>query len=532
MGAPVFKSIRQAMRNASTVALLLTAATPCGAQVANPVSMTTDPGDLAVMSEVASAVASRKPDMARLDAALAKLPRPTPLRGMVQTVRAGVLANAKDPAPAVAAIEEALRLLPNDPRPKLVATGIFTFSGSPQRAADLWMLASRESPDFARMSDRYSMMALIGRLTDVGDRVRADRLRARLDEIGFSAGLAAERSAGALARTRVAVRGQRESEALLSVTAISDPDDLLSLFIDQSYAMLWPRITEWAGPDLAAQSRRYLEELRGEWAAADNFDTATAYARELAKLEAYAAVEALFLPMFDRVRPGAELEGVEFLAPIVARSLAVLGRGAEARALLAKVAGAMPTDSGANALNIDGAYVTLAAIKVDWPEVIVRADTFLARAQNLGSDVNTSAVIQTKAWQACALWRTGRTAEAQQISAEVSLAEAVAPNSVMNMILCRGNSVAARALIIARLADETTRDWALRFVQPVPAPLSTPLALLTHPVAQATRTAPDVVAAVKRSGRILTRPVNAKLPKGFDPFRAQPTSTPAGPDTI
>jgi len=520
------------MRYASTIALLLAAATPGATQVANPVARTTDPGDRAVMEEAASAVASRTPDIARLDAALAKLPRPTPLRGMVQTVRAGVLANAKDPAPAVAAVEEALRLLPDDPRPKLVAVGIFTFAGSPQRAADLWMLASRESPDFARMSDRYLMKALVGRLTDIGDRVRADRISARLDEIGFSAGLAPERSTGALARTREAVRSQRESEALLSVTAIGDPDDLLTLFIDRSYAMLWPPITDWAGPDLAAQSRRYLEELRGDWAAADNFETATPYARRLASLEAHAAVDALFLQMFDRVRPGAELEGVEYLAPIVARSLAILGRGAEARALLAKVTAAMPDDYGANTLNIDGAYVTLATIQTDWPQVVTRADTFLARAKNLGSDVNTSAVIQIQAWRACALWRTGRTAEAQQAKAEVLLAEAVAPNSVMSMHLCRGDSGAARALIIARLADETTRGWALRFAQPVRDRTPTPLEFLMKPVAQAVRTAPDVVAAANRSGRILPQPVNATIPKGFDPYRAQPTSTPVDPNTI
>ena len=144
------------MRHALTIALLIAAASPVTAQVTNPLAATTDPGDRAVMAEAASAVASRTPDIARLDAVLAKLPRPTPLRGMVQTVRAGVLANAKDPAPAVAAVEEALRLLPDDPRPKLVAAGIFTFAGSPQRAADLWILASRESPGFARMSDRYN----------------------------------------------------------------------------------------------------------------------------------------------------------------------------------------------------------------------------------------------------------------------------------------------------------------------------------------------------------------------------------------
>jgi hypothetical protein len=232
------------------IALLLAASAPVAGQVANPLAMTTDASDRAVMAEAASAVASRTPDIGRLNATLAKLPRPTPLRGMGQTARAGVLANARDAGPAVAAIEDALRLLPDDPRPKLVAAAIFTFSGSPQRAADLWMEASRLSPDFARMTDRYIVMAMIGRLTDIGDRARADRISARLAEIGFSNGLAPERSNAALAKTREAVRNQQQTDALLAVTTIGDPDDLLTLYIDKRYVALWPRIAEWAGPIL------------------------------------------------------------------------------------------------------------------------------------------------------------------------------------------------------------------------------------------------------------------------------------------
>lgn len=514
------------------IALLVGAAAPGAAQIPDPLAITTDAGDRAVMSEAASAVASRTPDIARLNAVLAKLPRPTPLRGMVQTVRAAVLSMAKDAGPAVAAVEEALRLLPDDPRPKLVATGIFTFSGSPQRAADLWMEASREEPEFARMSDRYLMMALVGRLNDIGDRVRADRISARLGEIGFSAGLANERSRTALARTREEIRSHDDSGALSNVTAIGDPDDLLTLYIDRRYTVLWPRIAEWAGSDLADQSRRYLEELRGDWVAADDFRTATPYARRLASLGAYDVVVSLFKPMFERVRPGGEQEDFEFLAPIVARSLAVLGQGTEARALLAKAAAAIPAEDGGNALNIEGSYMTLATIGMDWPQVVAHADTFLARAHSLGSNVNRSAVVQVQAWRACALERAGRAAEAQLATAEVLLTQAVAPDPAMDMHLCRGDVGAARALVFAGLADENTRGWALRFVQPVPGRARTPLERLMEPVAQAVRTAPDVVAAANRVGRILPQPVAASVPAKFDPYRARPRLKPLGPRAV
>jgi hypothetical protein len=521
------------MRYVLRFALLLALAAPSSAQVANPFGIAADPTDQAMIAEVATVLANwRTPDISKLDAVLAKLPRPTALRGLVQTTRAAVLGAGSDMAPAVAAIEDALRLLPDDPRPKMVATGIFTFAGSPQRAADLWMEAGRLSPEIARTSDRYVMSALIGRLNDIGDRGRADRVSARMGEIGFAAGLPNERSSAALARTREQVRANRIEDALSAVMAVTNPDDLLTLYTDRSYAMLWPRIAEWAGPDLAAQSRRYLEELKGEWTAADDFRTATPYARQLASMGAYDVVVSLFYPMFDRVRPDGEQEDAEFLAPVVARSLAFVGRDAEARALLAKIAAAMPQNDMGNALNIDGAYLSLAAVQTDWPQYVARADAFLARAQRLGSNVNRSASIQVQAWRACALSRTGRAADAQQPSAEVLLEAAITPNSAMDMLVCRGDTEGAKALVIARLADEATRGWALHVVQPERSDPATPLERLMMPVRQKVRSSPDVLAAVNRVGRILPQSVNAQLPPGFDPFRARPTPKPLGPDAV
>ena len=520
------------MKIVTAIVLLLTTAMPSSAQVVDPLVMTTDPGDVAVMAEASLAVAGSKPDITRLNAVLAKLPRPTPLRGVVQTVRAWVLAAASDMGPAVTTVEEALRLLPDDPRPKLAATYIFTFSGSPQRAADLWMRASQESPDMARLSDRYLMTALVSRLTDIGDGVRADRVSARLGEIGFSAALAPERSSAALARTRDAALNPRGDDAQSLVTAIGDPNDLLSLYVDRKYKSLWPRIAEWAGTDLEPQSLRYLEELRADWTAADDFDTAAPYARRLASMEAYSAVVTLFLPMFDDDKWNNEQNGAEFLAPIVARSLARLGRVKEADDLLVKVAASMPVPDGGRGLNIDGTYVNLAATQTDWPQLLVRADTFLEHAKPIANIINQSAMIEVLAWRACALSRLGRSTDAQRAMATVVLAGSAAPNSVMSMYTCLGEVAAARTFIIARLADENTRTWALRFVQPVRNNMTTPLDRLINPIALEVRNAPDVLAAVNAVGRILPKPVSKTLPAGFDPFRAKPSHLGAGTDAI
>lgn len=322
------------------------------------------------------------------------------------------------------------------------------------------------------------------------------------------------------------------------MTAIGNPEDLLTLYVDRRYASLWPRIAEWVGADLAGQSRRYLEELRSDWRAADNFVTAAPYAHMLLKVDAYAVIDTLFVPMFDRLpqdrgAPYEAREGAERLAPVVARALARLGRAAEARALLARVATAMSGDEGGNALNIDAAYLMLATMETDWPQVVTRADAFIAVGKSLGSNINLSPMIQVQAWRACGLWRTGRTAEAQQATAEVMLAQALVPDAAMTIHNCRGDGDGARALLIARLADETTRDWALRFVQPVRyyGP-EMPLDRVIRPAEQAARSAPDVVAAANKVGRILPLPLYAGLPAGFEPFGARAKPQPPTPGVI
>ncbi|WP_294358075.1 hypothetical protein [uncultured Sphingomonas sp.] len=504
---------------------------PAAAQVKSPLELTTDPADRAVMAEAAAAVAERPPSLSKLDGILAKLPRPTPLRGMVQTARAAILNSQPDNRPAVAAIEEALRLLPEHPAPKMVATEVFTFSGAPQRAADLWLSVSQQAPEVARQSERYTMNALLGRLHDIGDHARSDRVSARLGEIGFATALAPERSSYALATIRAAMRAGHTADAIAAVPTVGDASDLAAIYVDRRFEPLWPRIAEWTGGNFDAPMRRYLEELRADWNASQTFETATPYARQLASLQAYDAVVALFLPLFDHLSRDDYDAGVETLAPIVARSLTAMGRAADGQALLGRVAQQLPSELGANALNIDAAYATLAAQRTDWPQAITRADTFLTRLKSFGS-INSSAITGVQAYRACALFQSGRLAEAQAAKADVMLAAATNPSTVAFMLACLNDAQTLRTLVIDRLADENTREWALGYVQPSVREDRFPIQRLTTPVNDAVRTSPDVIAAANKVGRILPAPIGGKLPSGFEPFRTPPSTTPLGKDAV
>lgn len=500
------------------VALLAHAVVVPGAARAQDPLATTDPAERAVLPEAAAAVAGRPPNLPALDAVLAKLSRPTPLRGMVQSVRALALAEADRRADAMAALNESLRLLPERPEPKLIGAYMLTFAGAPQRAADLWMEASRISPERALMSDDYVMSALVGRLRDMGDRERADRLQARMAEIGFANALAPARSAAALARTRAqVVAGDAEG----AFTAIANPADLQLLMIDRRYEALWPRIEEWAGSAMQDQSRRYLEELRREWSNPRDYQAATNYARRLAGAGAYQAVVALFLPVLEDPALTAA-PGVEFLTPVVARALLAVGRRADAERLIARVAALIPDDGSGRSLNLLASPLTLDTLELRWAEAVPRATAFLARAEALGPTVNSSAILQVRSLRGCALWNLRRRDEAAADMAAVMLAGSAQPWNAWGVLRCRGDKAAARDFLVQRVQDPATRDWALQMVQPRTPDDVHPLNRLEYAFLEEVRRDPAVVAAAEKVGRILPQPVADGLPPGFDPFAVNP----------
>lgn len=512
------------MIRAATIALLSMAAAPTTAQVQDPVAMTTDPADRAVMAEAAAAVGARQPDLARLDAVLAKLPRPTPLRGMVQAVRAVALLDKQRPGEAVRAVEEAMRLLPDHPVAMLAGAYVLTFSGAPQRAADLWLQVTRSAPQYALRFDEYVLDALVGRLRDVGDRDRADRVQASLAEIGFAGALAPERSAAASATLRAHLAAGERAEAEAAVPGIGDPGQMATLLVDRRYEALWPRIEQWGGPGLEDQSRRYLDELRREWSGSRGFDTGANYARRLAGARAYQAVVALFLPMFNEPTLSAQAKGVEFLTPIVARSLASLGREDEGKRLLRRVQALLADEKSARVLNLDANLMLLDAAEQRWGEVLPQADAFLAKATALGPDVNRSAILTVRAVRACALQGLGRRGEADAELATLLLAQSVQPGAAWQVLACRGDEEGARELLLTRLADEATRDWALGVVQPDLPNSDRPQDRAEHAFSEKLRRDPKVLAAVAKVGRVLPRPVGGMLPPGFDPFASQPSA--------
>lgn len=475
-----------------------------------------EPGERQFLPEFAAAqTAPLAERLGLLNTLLAKLDRPTRFRGIVQVMRASFLADGK-PQDAIVAIEEAMRLLPDIAHVKLTAAHIMTYGGAPQRAADLWIAASYQDPGAARLSGGYNLDSLRGRLIDLGDRRRADALSARMRDIGLNEVNAVRESSMTLAGVRARVSAGDIDGARQLIGQVVSPADLIELYVDRRYEALWPAIERWHGVDLVRGQSLYLAALRRDWQAAGTFDTATDYARVLARLRAFDAAVGLFLPRLSGPMLSDE-EDIEFITPVIARSLVGVGRGDEALALLARVEKLIPAEHGTRRLNFGasqaqlnlwlGRYAVSAGLAAQWVEA------GMAR----GTDVNASAMFGVKAVQACALIHAGRAKEAEPIAAAVLLAGAAMPEPAMQVHICRRDAKGARALLIESLKSENRRIWALNWVQPRGAPLPTDHMRAEQAFMTQVAAHPDVRAAAEKVGRILPRALDVTLPSGFDP---------------
>lgn len=305
------------------------------------------------------------------------------------------------------------------------------------------------------------------------------------------------------------------AEPLLS--QINSPDGMQPLYLDRRYRALWPGIEARAGGNLAGLQASFVREVRREWTEADDFTTATNYARVLARAGAYSAVVALFKPALDASTATDEHEGTPFLVPVVARALANLGRFDEAGALIDKAKASWPKESPGLGLNFDAARLRLAVARRQWSEVDRRATDFLTTAARLGPEINADPVMTVKAVRVCALHRLGRDAESVVDVADVIAARDRLPGAALTVYACTGDRAKARALLIASLDDDDQRAFALNFLQP-PGPPEVEEMPDELAFAAALRADPAIRSKAEAVGRLLPAPIARELPPGFDPF--------------
>lgn len=503
---------------------MLSAAQP--STTAGPVAPVDD-NERFVMADAARLLAEGEPDLAKLDALVARLPRPTPLRGRVQAMRAMKLSALDRNADAVAASEEAIRILPDDAFVLWTGAWVQTFGGSPVKAVESWLRAAELDPERIRQTEPYLVYALAGRLRDLDETARADRLDARAGELNLTTVTPSQRSDQAMARLRIALDAGNEATAAALIPEIIDPFDLARLYLSKDYAPLWPAIAAYADADLGSAQRRYLETLRRGWWTGRDLEAATDYARALRDVDRPDLVVALFEPLLSAAKLTRYDERIEFLAPVVASSLNLLGRPVEALALIDRVERLIPSDQSALALNLSAARITLASSRAQWGRVVTLALPWLAAARAQGAGVNPSATMSVQGMLACAYEKLGRTAEAAEAASPIVAMQRVQFGLALTLFACRDDLPAARTLIEAMLKDPARRrQVAGQLLFPVSNRYLLPEGAAARQFRARLRADPAVRTAIAAHFRMLELAALRRLPDGFDALQEGPMAKP------
>jgi hypothetical protein len=527
--------------NGIALAVAVTAITVAPAAVAQtPFHDVAEPDERATLDEIIGAMsrvstfgestseAELTEVRSQLDSVLLDLPRPTRLRGMVQMLRAGFHEDHDDAA-AGRAYEEAIRLLPDDPRPKLMAAHFYTFSGAPARAADLLSSAIEQAPTDVVAYPEYELNALMGNLTDIGDTDRRDRLYARFAEIGYVWSTADLRSSAAMALVRASIAKGQPEIASRHFGEIGGSEFRL-LYIDRRYEKIWPAMSKWAEPDLSRQHRLYLESLRSDWQATQSMVAANSYARVLNEAQAYQDVIDLF---HDRLNGDGPLpESAELLVAPVARALLATGRSAEAVTLMENsLARATGPTANIQKLNIDANLVSIHSEAGNAAEAVQVADRWFRTVEPMGSQINLSAIAGVSANLACAKLAADPQADVAALARRIVATRDAMPAPAYQLYACQGDVASGRALVTRALANETTRPWALRQLQPNHQVQHTREAKIMAGFRAAMVADPALVASAEAVGRILPSPVGENLPDGFDPLAPSAMPSPVASPT-
>ncbi|WP_404711770.1 hypothetical protein [Sphingomonas sp. MMS24-J13] len=440
--------------------------------------------------------------MAALDKALADLPRPTKLRGVIQATRALALAHMERPGEAMAAIDEAIRLLPDYSGPLMTAAEIHLYTNNAGLAADDLLRAIEIDPEAARGIPDYDLDGLMRRLDGVRDRKRAQLLGDRLLDLGWTG--AGVRSRTALAKSAIerAVEAGDLARARQLIPSLLDPAASYELLSLNVYRRIWGDLETWAGPKLEEQWRLYLDEAKRRWAASGDLERGADYALALSAAGARDRLIAEFLPLFDGPHDAARDWQMLYIVPPLARALIGKARIDDAIALFDRAGKIWPLGSTANALNI-AANRAVALLNADRPaEALQQIDLAIADSHRWQGQVNSDAIAGMHQARACALHALGRDKEAV-VSATIA-AQAGHSEPEVEVAICMGDMPAARAALIKGLTYPAERPSLAVFLQPQgqpPAP--TAYARAQRAATDALRHDPQVLAAFAPYGRIM-----------------------------
>lgn len=492
------------------------ASSPARAEIMPPLEKVVLPAERTLSTALTKQLAELEQDdhserLKVLDSALAQLPRPTKFRGLVQFARVLPLIALGRETEATQAVEESIRLLPEATGPLLTAAMAYAFTDQPERAADYLLRASRIGPEDVRHVGDYEIMALTRRLWINGEDRRAATLAARLLEIGWTGSKVSSQSSLALKVIQQRLADGDAEGARALVHEIVLPAHSRELLISNRYRDIWSAVEEWSGEKLGLLWVIYLNEARARWSASENPEVLGDYVSALVAAGHDDTVIREVMPFFERKLDARRDYDLLFLPVTVAKPLMRQGRWAELHELYARLEKIWPLGSDANALNLSGNHAVWLLYEGRAKEALAKLDLVIADATKQAPEVDNYALARMHLQRACMLAELGRIEEARAVAPTV-LATGK-PTTIASFYLCVDDHQRARSALVNGLAEPSTRDDVLGFVQESEdRVIPTDYARKRHARFEALRTDPELVSKVVKYGRILPWTLSAAAP--------------------
>jgi transglutaminase-like putative cysteine protease/tetratricopeptide (TPR) repeat protein len=451
--------------------------------------------------------ASRLEALANLNAALAKIAQPSPLAGLIEGLRGGVLSDLRRPQAALAALQSATAQFDGNPDVYRLWIAFELDLGTAESIAAALERTSRVQPQILASLDKTWVQAAFQKVRTLPSAQRAaarETICMPLERVSFQQQPRTGMGDYVLECAIMAYSARGELAAARSALAKGPSTRTgVRLAIDRRHQMLWPDIDAMATDGFRKSLEREANEaVAAAKAAPSNHALVTQGMQALRALgrfqEALDAGKAL---AEDKAQIEVAGNDAFWLVNEYALNLLALGRGDEALARMDAVL----------ALGLDR-YPELASLAINRSEMLIRARRFQDAATALaGLDTSHPGALSEygKMWvwanRACALRGLGRVAEAKADEDKVSAKPAENWSAATFAAACRGDVAGVADLLVTRLRDDEARPDALNVFITFKLPEArTPFESELRAVLDKAKASPAVVAEFAKVGRSIS----------------------------
>jgi len=437
----------------------------------------------------------------KLDAGLATYVDPGSERGLLLGLRAAALEDMDKPAEALADIDQAVAMVPDEPDIRFRQATLQRSVGKNADAARTMIFIADAFPDeLAGLNIRW-VGSLIRDLD--GDKNMQFELAMALASRGYDLADQPGRVDWIVAYAILGlIERDRDDEARALVPRLIDTSTIIEMMIDRRYESLWPALEAKAGPQARTALAAERAAIEAAWRrdpgnierTADYANSLQAAGRPLDAVNLGAPLVADMAKIAQQGEPGFWLVNAQ------AQALASAGRVDEADALFRKLL-ALGLEKHPDLISMAINHSSMLLDEGRTASALEAADALDALEPGYMSDYGRMWVWET---QACANAALGRAEPTAAALAKLQGKQDQNVDAALLALLCADKLDDAELILLKRLADPDKRGAVLTALQDFEPAAPDPFADAMRAKLLALRDRPAVRKAIEAEGRILT----------------------------